>query len=40
LRAYKHLGLTGPSRSSTPQAGLFDESAGTDEEGGGQAGAG
>jgi Holliday junction DNA helicase RuvB len=39
LRAYKHLGLTGPSRSSTPQAGLFDESPG-DEEAGGQAGAG
>jgi Holliday junction DNA helicase RuvB len=40
LRAYKHLGLTGPARSSTPQAGLFDESPGGDEEGGSQAGAG
>jgi Holliday junction DNA helicase RuvB len=27
LRAYKHLGLTGPARSSVPQIGLFDESA-------------
>ena len=26
LRAYKHLGLTGPSASATPQIGLFDES--------------
>ena len=27
LRAYKHLGLTGPAaRTSTPQFGLFDES--------------
>ncbi|HEX6002010.1 MAG TPA: Holliday junction branch migration DNA helicase RuvB [Hyphomicrobiaceae bacterium] len=25
LRAYKHLGLTGPARTSTPQGGLFDE---------------
>jgi Holliday junction DNA helicase RuvB len=24
LRAYKHLGLTGPSRSSVPQGSLFD----------------
>ena len=24
LRAYKHLGLTGPARASTPQIGLFD----------------
>jgi holliday junction DNA helicase RuvB len=40
LRAYKHLGLTGPTRSSTPQAGLFDESTDTDEEGGGKAGTG
>ena len=38
LRAYKHLGLTGPARAATPQIGLFDESAeeapGTDESGG------
>ena len=27
LRAYKHLGLTGPARSAVPQIGLFDESA-------------
>jgi holliday junction DNA helicase RuvB len=40
LRAYKHLGLTGPQRSSTPQIGLFDESSAADEEGGGQAGTG
>ncbi len=41
LRAYKHLGLTGPSRSSTPQTGLFDELSAVDEEGGGgQAGTG
>jgi Holliday junction DNA helicase RuvB len=33
LRAYKHLGLTGPARSSTPQIGLFDES-GEDAAGG------
>ena len=26
LRAYKHLGLTGPRAASTPQIGLFDES--------------
>ena len=26
LRAYKHLGLTGPARAATPQIGLFDES--------------
>jgi Holliday junction DNA helicase RuvB len=25
LRAYKHLGLTGPARTATPQMGLFDE---------------
>jgi Holliday junction DNA helicase RuvB len=24
LKAYKHLGVTGPSRTSTPQIGLFD----------------
>ncbi|MBO0765192.1 MAG: Holliday junction branch migration DNA helicase RuvB [Hyphomicrobiaceae bacterium] len=25
LRAYKHLGLTGPARTATPQIGLFDD---------------
>ena len=25
LRAYKHLGLSGPARTSTPQIGLFDD---------------
>jgi Holliday junction DNA helicase RuvB len=25
LRAYKHLGLTGPGRTSAPQVGLFDD---------------
>ena len=25
LRAYKHLGLTGPARAATPQIGLFDD---------------
>ncbi len=25
LRAYKHLGLTGPARGATPQISLFDE---------------
>jgi hypothetical protein len=24
LRAYKHLGLSGPARTATPQIGLFD----------------
>jgi Holliday junction DNA helicase RuvB len=43
LRAYKHLGLTGPARAATPQIGLFDESteeapAGTEP--GGKAGTG
>jgi Holliday junction DNA helicase RuvB len=34
LRAYKHLGLTGPAaRTSTPQFGLFDESANDEDEG-------
>ena len=27
LRAYKHLGLTGPARAAAPQIGLFDEAA-------------
>ena len=34
LRAYKHLGLTGPARVSTPQIGLFDESDDDDATGG------
>jgi Holliday junction DNA helicase RuvB len=39
LRAYKHLGLTGPAaRSSTPQIGLFDES--IDDEDASKAGTG
>jgi Holliday junction DNA helicase RuvB len=39
LRAYKHLGLTGPAaRTSTPQIGLFDESA--NDEDAGKAGTG
>ena len=33
LRAYKHLGLTGPARTSTPQIGLFDEPADDDADG-------
>jgi holliday junction DNA helicase RuvB len=34
LRAYKHLGLTGPAaRASTPQFGLFDESSNDEDEG-------
>jgi hypothetical protein len=33
LRAYKHLGLTGPARGSTPQIGLFDEPAEDDTTG-------
>jgi Holliday junction DNA helicase RuvB len=27
LRAYKHLGLTGPARAAAPQIGLFDDPA-------------
>jgi Holliday junction DNA helicase RuvB len=38
LRAYKHLGLTGPARASTPQISLFDEPA--DDEADGKAGIG
>ena len=38
LRAYKHLGLTGPARAPTPQIGLFDEP--TEDESGGKAGIG
>jgi Holliday junction DNA helicase RuvB len=34
LRAYKHLGLTGPAaRTSAPQFGLFDESSNDEDEG-------
>ena len=39
LRAYKHLGLSGPSRTATPQIGLFDERS-ESEEGNGKAGLG
>ena len=38
LRAYKHLGLTGPARAATPQIGLFDES--VDDAADGKAGTG
>jgi len=33
LKAYKHLGLTGPSRSATPQIGLFDDPEAGDADG-------
>jgi holliday junction DNA helicase RuvB len=39
LRAYRHLGLSGPSRASTPQIGLFDERS-DGEDGNGKAGLG
>jgi holliday junction DNA helicase RuvB len=39
LRAYRHLGLTGPARASTPQIGLFDERS-DGEDGNGKAGLG
>jgi holliday junction DNA helicase RuvB len=39
LRAYKHLGLSGPTRASTPQFGLFDDRSET-EDGNGKAGLG
>jgi Holliday junction DNA helicase RuvB len=32
LRAYKHLGLTGPARGATPQIGLFDDPAETESD--------
>ncbi|MEQ1616070.1 MAG: Holliday junction branch migration DNA helicase RuvB, partial [Hyphomicrobiaceae bacterium] len=32
LRAYKHLGLSGPARASTPQFGLFDPDKVADDE--------
>jgi len=39
LRAYRHLGLTGPTRAATPQIGLFDDTDGADNGGaGGKAG--
>jgi Holliday junction DNA helicase RuvB len=38
LRAYRHLGLTGPARAATPQIGLFDETG--DDGASGKAGAG
>src|SRR6185436_15137079 len=44
LRAYKHLGLTGPARASTPQIGLFDarvdDESDSNGETGGKAGTG
>jgi hypothetical protein len=40
LRAYKHLGLTGPARSTAPQIGLFDQAPDGDEEENGRAGTG
>jgi holliday junction DNA helicase RuvB len=40
LRAYKHLGLTGPARSATPQAGLFDDAAEGEPGGSTRSGAG
>src|SRR5262249_17976640 len=33
LRAYKHLGVTGPARTATPQIGLFDTVDGLDDTG-------
>jgi Holliday junction DNA helicase RuvB len=33
LRAYKHLGLTGPARAATPQIELFDASDALDDDG-------
>jgi Holliday junction DNA helicase RuvB len=38
LRAYKHLGLSGPARAAAPQTGLFDET--VDDGAGGKAGTG
>jgi Holliday junction DNA helicase RuvB len=35
LRAYKHLGLTGPARTASPQIGLFDDADGLDGGGAG-----
>jgi holliday junction DNA helicase RuvB len=39
LRAYRHLGLSGPTRAATPQIGLFDDRA-ESEDGNGKAGLG
>ncbi len=36
LKAYRHLGLSGPQRLSTPQGGLFDEDDADDEDGAGR----
>jgi len=33
LKAYRHLGLSGPQRLTVPQAGLFEEAEGGDEDG-------
>jgi len=38
LKAYKHLGLAGPARTSTPQIGLFDDSIRDDDSGEASAG--
>jgi holliday junction DNA helicase RuvB len=41
LRAYRHLGLTGPARMAAPQIGLFDDAEAVDNGGaGGKAGTG
>jgi holliday junction DNA helicase RuvB len=41
LRAYRHLGLTGPARTASPQIGLFDDTDGAGNGGtGGKAGTG
>jgi len=39
LRAYRHLGLSGPARAANPQIGLFDERS-ESEDGNGKAGLG
>ena len=38
LKAYRHLGLSGPSRSATPQLGMFDPGVGDDSNGDGSGG--
>jgi holliday junction DNA helicase RuvB len=40
LRAYKHMGLSGPPRSSVPQFGLFDPDKVIDDDAGGETGTG
>ena len=39
LKAFKHLGLSGPARASVAQGGLFDDPVAGEEEGSGKAGA-